>query len=76
VNGALGWAAPACYVRSMATQSTKPPTARLSDSGATGHLIGGPRFLTSVQRAELRRKLADVDAKLRQMTWAEHERRR
>jgi hypothetical protein len=30
-------------------------------------LIGGPRFLTRVQHAELRRQLADVNAKLRQL---------
>ena len=40
------------------------------------HLIGGPRFLTSVQRAELRRKLAEVEAKLRQLSAAERVRRR
>jgi hypothetical protein len=61
---------------SMARQSLKSPSAHLNASGATGHLIGGPRFLTSVQRAELRRKLAEMDAKLRQLSAAERVRRR
>ena len=57
----------------MARQSPKSPSAHLNVSGATGHLIGGPpRFLTSVQRAELRPKLAEVDAKLRQLSAARH----
>jgi hypothetical protein len=60
----------------MATQSTKPPTARSNDWGATGSSIGKRRLLTSAQFAEMRRKLADVDAKLRQMTAAERQRRR
>ena len=44
----------------MARQSPKPPSAHLNACGARGHLIGGPCFLTSAQRAELRRKLAEV----------------
>ena len=44
--------------------------------GRSPSLIGGPRILTSVHRAELRSKLADVEAKLRQMTAAERNRRR
>ena len=46
-----------------------PTTAEASDrsntSGAPGGLIGGPRFLTTVRRDELRRKLAEVEAKLK-----------
>jgi hypothetical protein len=57
-------------------QPPKPPAARLSDWGATGSSIGKRRLLTSAQFAEMRRKLADVDAKLRQMTAAERQRRR
>ena len=37
---------------------------------------GKRRFLTSAQFAEMRRKLADVDAKLRQLSAAERGRRR
>jgi hypothetical protein len=51
----------------MAKQSPKPPAARLSDWSATGNSIGKRRLLTSPQYAELRRKLADLDAKLRQL---------
>jgi len=60
----------------MARQSPKPPAARLSDWGATGGSIGKRRLLTSAQFAEMRRKLADVDAKLRQLSAAERGRRR
>jgi hypothetical protein len=60
----------------MARQSPKPPVARLSDWGATGSSIGKRRLLTSTQFAEMRRKLADVDAKLRQLSAAERGRRR
>ena len=60
----------------MARQPRKPPAARLKTSGATGDLIGGPRFLTAVQRDELRRKLAKVEAELlRQKSQVERERR-
>ena len=59
----------------MAKQSPKPPVARLSDSGATGGSIGKRRLLTRAQYAELRRKLADVDDKLRQLSAGEHGRR-
>jgi hypothetical protein len=58
----------------MAKQSPKPPAARLSDWGATGNSIGKRRLLTRSQFADMRRKLADVDAKLRQMTAAERQR--
>jgi len=54
----------------------EPPPARVSSWGATGRSDGRRRFLTSAQFAERRRKLADLDAKLRQMAWAQHERRR
>jgi hypothetical protein len=60
----------------MARQSPKPPTARPNGWGVTGHINGGRRFLTSAQFAEVRRKLADVDAKLRQLSAAERVRRR
>ena len=50
---------------------------RLSRSGCNGAPVGGGRrFLTSAQYAEIRRKRADLDAKLRQMTTAERARRR
>ena len=62
--------------RPMAKQPPKPPTSRLSVWSATGGPNGAPRFLTSAQYAEIRRKRADLDAKLRQMTWAERGRRR
>ena len=60
----------------MARQPPKPPTAYLSGWGATGNPDGKRRFLTSAQCAELRRKLADVDFKLRQLSAAERVRRR
>jgi hypothetical protein len=60
----------------MDRQSPKPPAIRLNGWGATGYINGGRRFLTSTQYAEMRRKLADVDAKLKQLTAAERERRR
>jgi hypothetical protein len=44
--------------------------------GATGYINGGRRFLTSAQYAETRRKRADLDAKLKQMTAVERDRRR
>jgi hypothetical protein len=55
----------------MAKQRPKPPAARLNGWGGTGQSLGGRRLLTSTQYAEIRRKLADVDAKLREMTAAE-----
>jgi hypothetical protein len=64
------------YLRFMAKQSPKQPAARLSDWGATGGSIGKRRLLTRAQYAELRRKLADVDAKLRQLGAAERGRQR
>jgi hypothetical protein len=60
----------------MARQSPKSPTARVSGWGATGHPDGARHILTSAQYAEMRRKRADLDAKLRQMTAAERNRRR
>jgi hypothetical protein len=60
----------------MAKQPPKPPTSRLSVWGATGDPNSARRFVTSAQYAEIRRKRADVDAKLKQMTAAERERRR
>ena len=61
----------------MAERSPKPPTAPIiSGWGATGSPDGRRRFLTSAQCAEMRRKRADMDAKLRQMTAAESDRRR
>jgi len=63
-------------LRFMARQPPKPPTARVSDWGATGCLGATRRFLTSAQNAEVRRKRADLDAKLRQMMVAERDRRR
>jgi len=60
----------------MAKQPTKPPTVRVSGWGATGYLGATRRFLTSAQQAEMRRKRADLDAKLRQMSMAERDRRR
>jgi len=50
----------------MDRQSRKPPSARVSGWGATGNPDGKRRLLTSAQYAELRRKLADVEVKLRQ----------
>jgi hypothetical protein len=61
---------------SMARQTSKPPTARVSGWGVTGSPEGKGRFLSKAQFAELRRKRADVHAKLRQMVYAERERRR
>jgi hypothetical protein len=60
----------------MAKQSPKPPKADLPSWGATGQVIGKRRLLTSAQYAEIRRKLAELDAKLRQMTAAERNRNR
>jgi hypothetical protein len=60
----------------MARQPPKPPIVRVSDWGATGCLGATRRFLTSAQQAQMRRKRADVDAKLRQMTMAGRERLR
>jgi len=60
----------------MAKQPTKPPTVRVSDWGATGYLGATCRFLTSAQQAEMRRKQADLNAKLRQLSMAERDRRR
>jgi len=55
----------------MARQLPKPPTPRLSVWGATGDPNSARRFLTSAQYAEMRRKRADLDVKLKQMTAAE-----
>jgi len=55
----------------MARQPPKPPTPRLSVWGATSDPNSARRFLTSAQYAEMRRKRADLDAKLKQMTAAE-----
>jgi hypothetical protein len=63
-------------LRSMARQTSKPPTARVSGWGVTGSPEGKGRFLSKTQFAELRRKRADVHAKLRQMVYAERELRR
>jgi hypothetical protein len=60
----------------MPTQLPKPPIVRVSEWGATGYHGASRRLLTSAQQAEMRRKRADVDAKLRQMTMAERDRRR
>jgi hypothetical protein len=61
----------------MARQSPKPPAARLSGWGTTDRLDGSSRrFVTTAQLRGMRLQLSDLDAKLRQMTWAEHERRR
>jgi hypothetical protein len=48
----------------------------ISGWGATGSPDGRRRPLSSVQWAEIRRKRADMYAKLRQMTAAERDRRR
>ena len=64
-----------CYLGFMAS-TLKPPTARVCGWGATGYLGASRRFLTSAQDAEVRRKRADLDAKLRQLTSAERDRRR
>jgi hypothetical protein len=61
----------------MARQLPKPPSAVITSGwGPTGNPNGQRRFLTSAQFAEIRRKRADLDAKLWQMTKAERERRR
>jgi hypothetical protein len=65
-----------CHACFMAKQSPKPPAIRLSVWGATGDLHSPRRFLTDAQYAEIRRKRADLDAKLKQMTAAERGRRR
>jgi hypothetical protein len=57
-------------------QPLKRPTVRVSDWGATGCIGVTQRFLTSAQNAEVRRKRAGLDEKLRQMTMAERDRRR
>ncbi len=51
------------------------PTARLSGWGA-GSLAAKPRFMTSAQLRRMRRRLSDLDAKLRQMTAAERDERK
>jgi hypothetical protein len=62
----------------MAGRSSKPPPAApmISGWGATGSPDGRRRPLSSAQWAEIRRKRADMYAKLRQMTAAERDRRR
>jgi hypothetical protein len=65
-----------CYLRFMGKQSPKPPAARVFGWGATGSPDGKRRFLTSAECAEIRRKRADLNAKLWQTTAAERERRR
>jgi hypothetical protein len=60
----------------MARQPPKTPAARVFGWGGTGSPNGSRAPLTSAQYAELRRKRADLDAKLRQMTAAERDRRR
>jgi hypothetical protein len=57
-------------------ESPTPPAPRLRVWGATGDPNGRRRTLTSAQFSEIRRKRADLDAKLRQMTAAERDRRR
>jgi hypothetical protein len=54
----------------MAKQPPKPPAARLNGWSETGQPLGGRRLLTSTELAETRRKLAEVDAKLREMAAA------
>jgi hypothetical protein len=54
----------------------KPTTTRLSDWQAMGYLYTGRRPLTDAQRAEVRRKRADLYERLRQLTVAEREQRR
>jgi hypothetical protein len=49
-------------------------TSHAPGSGTTRRIIGGHRFPSSAECSELRRKLADVDAKLRQLTTAERNR--
>jgi hypothetical protein len=60
----------------MARQLPKPPAARVFGWGATGSPNGSRPLLTIAQYAEMRRKRVDLEAKLRQMTTAERERRR
>jgi hypothetical protein len=57
----------------MARQSPKPPTTRILGWGVGN--LAKPRLLTSAQLRGMRLQLSDLDAKLRQMTAAEHERR-
>jgi hypothetical protein len=75
-NSFGGVKAPSPPLRNVAKQSPKSPIAPVSEWGATGSSIGKRRLLTSAQFAEMRRKLADVDAKLRQLGAAERARRR
>jgi hypothetical protein len=56
-------------------QLPKPPIARVNGWGASG-IAAKPRLLSSAQWRRMRLQLADLDAKLRRMTAAEHERRR
>ena len=60
----------------MGAQSPKPPSTHISGWGATGSPDGRRRLLTSAQFTEMRRKRADLNAKVRQMKAAERERRR
>jgi hypothetical protein len=60
----------------MGRQPPKPPTARISGWGGTGYPNGSRPLLTGAQLRGMRRQLTDLDAKLRQMTAAERERRR
>ena len=60
----------------MVRRLPKPPPVRSSDRRATGGHDGSPRLLTNAQYADKRRKRADMNEKLRQMTVAERERRR
>ena len=54
----------------MAKRPPKPPGTHRKASGATSQFIGGPRFLTSEQCEELRRKVAEVEAMLWQFSAA------
>jgi len=69
----LGRAAALCYATSMARHSPKPPSPRISWSADS--LAFKPRLLTSAQFAVARRKRADLDEKMRQLRYAERERR-
>jgi hypothetical protein len=60
----------------MARHSPKPRAARLNGWGGTGHPYGGRRFLTGAQLRVMRLQLSDLDAKLRQLSSAERDRRR
>ena len=60
----------------MARPPPKPPTGRISGWGATGYPNGSRTLMTSAQLREMRRQLSDLDAKLRQLSTAERERRR